>query len=101
MPPRVELQTLLEELLESENVYFQPPQSFKMLYPCIVYSRSRIRPKFAGNKPYVLDKEYKVTVIYKNPDSNIPDKLAALPRCIFDRHFINDNLYHDVFTIYY
>ena len=38
MASRLDLQTFLEELLESKNVYFQPPESVKMKYPAIVYA---------------------------------------------------------------
>jgi hypothetical protein len=99
MAPRLDLQTLLEALLGSERVYFQPPPSFMMSYPCIVYNRSNIRSKHGDNLPYKLDNQYTITVIDANPDSDIPNKVAALPRCAFDRHFTSDNLNHDVFNI--
>jgi len=99
MASRLNLQTLLETLLGSENVYFQPPPSFQMEYPCIVYNRSNIRSQHGDNIPYKLVKEYTITVIDANPDSEIPDKVAALPRCSFDRPFKSDNLNHDVFNI--
>lgn len=101
MGTRLELQTLLETLLGSGNVYFQPPPSFMMAYPCIVYSRTNIRPTFADNIPYSLTNEYTVTVIDANPDSTIPIKVAALPLTKFDRHFVTDNLNHDTFSINY
>jgi len=99
MGQRTDLQTLLEDVLGSENVYFQPPPTFMMSYPCIVYNRSNIRSKFGDNMPYKQDKEYTVTVIDANPDSEIPDKMAALPRCLFDRNYAVENLNHDVFNI--
>lgn len=85
----------------SRHVFFQPPENMKILYPCIVYERSGIDTKYAGNLPYAMKKRYSVTVIDKDPDSTIPDMVAKLPFCSFDRHFVNDNLNHDVFTIYY
>lgn len=33
-----------------KNVYFQPPESVKLLYPCIVYKRSAGDTRFADNK---------------------------------------------------
>lgn len=99
MGQRLDFQTLLESLLGSGNVYFQPPPSFMMSYPCIVYHRSNIRARFGDDLPYMTTKEYTVTVIDANPDSDTPDKISALPRCIFDRHFTSDNLNHDVFNI--
>ncbi len=99
--PRVELQWLLEKLLESRNVYFQPPESLKLNYPCIVYERSEIRTEFANNESYLKQKRYTLTVIDEDPDSEIPDRVQNLKYCNFDRHFVSDNLNHDVFTLYF
>ena len=101
MGTRLELQLLLESILGSRNVYFQPPETVKMSYPCIVYQRNNEVSLFADNLPYLHDKQYILTVIDKNPDSIIPDKIAKLPRSHYDHHFTADNLNHDVFTIYY
>ena len=99
MASRLDFQSKLETLLGSGNVYFQPPSGFMMAYPCIVYQRSNIRSQSADNAPYKLDKEYTVTVIAADPDSDVPDKISLLPRTVFDRHFVSDNLNHDVFNI--
>lgn len=101
MRPRTELQTILETLLGSDKVYFQPPSTVSLSYPCIIYQRSNAVTKFADNNPYKYDKRYQVTIIDKNPDSLIPDKVAKLQKCIFERHFKVDNLNHDVFVIYF
>lgn len=101
MADRTALQTLLESILGSDAVYFQPPPTYQMVYPCIVYERSKFDTEFADNYPYKIGKRYTITVIDKNPDSIIPDKITLLPGCIFDRHFVSDNLNHDVFTIYF
>jgi len=101
MASRTDLQTLLESILGSAFVYFQPPSSIIMKYPCILYERSKLDTEFANNNTYKIEKRYTITVIDKNPDSSLPDQIAMLPRCIFDRHFTVDNLNHDVFTIYF
>lgn len=84
-----------------EHVYFQPPESFKMIYPCIVYELSSGSTKFADNNPYNHQKRYTVTVITKDPDSVIPDKIATLPTCVFNRHFTSSNLHHFVYNLFY
>lgn len=101
MAPRVDLQVLLEAALGTAYVYFQPPTNVVMTYPCLVYKRDAADTKFADNKPYGHRKRYQVTLIDKNPDSGVYDKLAALPMCRFDRHYTADNLNHDVFTIFF
>lgn len=99
MASRTDLQSLLESILGSNNVYYQPPSGHEMSYPAIVYERSDISTAFAGNLPYKLTKQYRITVIDANPDSIIPDAIAALPSCVFDRNFKSGQLNHDVFTI--
>lgn len=101
MAPRSELQALLIEILETENVYFQPPPTVVMNYPCIVYHREYMQIKHADDKPYSHKKRYQVTVIDRNPDSVIPDKVAELPMCSYDRFFTADDLNHDVFRLYF
>lgn len=101
MQDRLKLQAILEEQLGSKNVYFQPPASVRMTYPAIVYSRSDIDNRFADNSPYTQEKAYNVTVIDKDPDSEIVDRIARLPKCIYDRNYKVDNLNHDVFTLFY
>ncbi len=101
MDQRLKLQELLEEILGTRNVYFQPPANVKMNYPAIVYQRDALDSKFAGNRPYSLTKRYEVTIIDRDPDSSIPDRVAALPLSSFSRHFVVDNLNHDVYTLYF
>ena len=101
MSRRLELQTILENILGSDHVYFQPPKNVEMDYPCIKYSLAFLKTEFANDNPYNHRVQYIVTVIDKDPDSIIPLKLAMLPTCMFDRHYVADNLNHDVFNIYY
>lgn len=101
MASRLSLQTKLEELIESENVYYQPPSSFEMTYPCIRYALSTKDVKYANNIKYTNTKCYNVTIIDKDPDSEIPDKIENLPLCQFDRFYPADNLNHWVFNLYF
>ena len=101
MASRIELQSKLEEVLGSRNVYFQPPASLRMKYPAIVYSRSKIGNHHAGDDIYLQDRSYDLTLIYPDPDSQIMEKLLKLKYCSFDRQFVSDNLNHFTFTIYF
>ncbi len=101
MASRLELQTLLETILGSRNVYYQPPESVKMSYPAIVYSRSKIGNIHANDLPYLQLHAYSVIVIDKDPDSEFVDAISVLPYCEHVRHYTSDNLNHDVFTLYY
>ena len=101
MASRLDLQTELERILGSRNVYFQPPSSVRMQYPAIVYSRKDVDGRFANDKVYRKLPCYEMILIDKNPDNTFVDKLLDLQYCSFDRHYESDNLNHDVFTIYY
>lgn len=98
---RLQLQTLLEGVLGSSNVYFQPPDNVQMLYPCIVYRRDSAVTEFADNSPYSHTKRYQVMAIDRDPDGGLHDKIANLPLCMFDRFYTADNLNHDVFNMYF
>ena len=101
MADSLDLQGLLEELLESRNVYYQPPESVKMQYPAIRYSKKNIQSAYANNSKYLMRDCYELIVISRKPDNPVIKKLLALPYCGYDRQYIADNLYHDVLTIYY
>lgn len=101
MAPRVELQALLESILGSDNVYFQPPASVTMQYPAVVYERDAARTQFADDKPYRYTQRYKVTVISRDPDEGIHEKIAQLPMCTYERHFTVANLHHDVLNLFF
>lgn len=98
---RETLQVILEHIVGSKNVYFQPPDNLQMKYPAIVYSRERIENTFADDSVYKQDYAYQIIVIDKDPDSEIVKQVSQLPLCRYDRNYKSDNLNHDVFTLYY
>lgn len=97
---RIELQEALEDFLGSHNVWYQPPETIKLKYPCIIYEMSRISQVYADNISYLKNKEYSVTIIHRDADSTLPDDILDYFQGIsFDRSYRADNLYHEVFTI--
>lgn len=98
---RYSLQKLLEDLLGSKNVYFQPPEGFKMQYPCIIYQKSDEYYRHADNIRYHERTVYDVTVIDCDPDSKIPHKVSKLNYCRFNRCFVSGNMYHNVYELTY
>lgn len=98
---RLELQSKLEELLGSRNVYYQPPATVQMKYPAIRYSKSKIDSTFANNSKYLNKTRYEITVIDSMPDNPVIAKLLRLPYSSHDRWYTADNLNHDVITLYY
>ena len=101
MASRLELQSILEELLNSRNVYYQPPGSVKMQYPAIRYSINKIDKRIANDSTYSILRSYELIVIDTKPDNPVIDKLLALPYCAHNTAYKADNLYHDVLTLYY
>lgn len=72
-----------------------------MAYPCILYKRDNADTEFADDIPYHVTKKYMVTVVDRDPDSVIPDMVAALPTSIHNRSYAADDLNHDVYTLYF
>lgn len=101
MRPRAELHEILCNVLGSRNVYFQPPETIKLKYPAIVYSRDNIRNYHANDEVYNQMIVYQLMIIDKNPDSIIVQNISKLPLCQFNRHYVADNLNHDIFLIYF
>lgn len=101
-PRRYSFQDSLEECLGSSNVYFQPPENVKLVFPAIIYNKRNGDYRYADNGSYIRIQGYDVMVISKDPDFvdtlDIPDRF---PMCRLDRHFVSDSLNHDVFVIYY
>lgn len=98
---RLKLQAILENILGSRHVYFQPPPTIQMTFPCIVYKREGDETERADNLLYSRRVRYSVTYIDRNPDVDIHEKIMQIPYSAYDRYFSNDGLNHDVFTIFF
>lgn len=102
MDRRQQLHRIFMDILGSEYVYFQPPESVKMHYPCIKYELSPYDVKRANNKAYRITARYTVTVIDRDPDSSIPKMLLERFEMIeSERVYKASNLNHFVFVLYY
>lgn len=97
--PRLELHSILKSI--TPHVYFQPSSNVRLTYPCIIYKLGSMDDVYANNKKYIKNNAYEVTLIYKDPDSELPNKLRDLEFSSFSRQFVSDNLYHDNFKIYF
>lgn len=95
MVDRQDIHARLCKVLGSKNVYFQPPSSIQLRYPCILYSLNRYEFMPADNTHYLEHVSYDLIVIDKNPDSTIPINLMKeFGTCRFDRAYQSDNLNH-------
>lgn len=98
---RLSLHDKLIGVLGSGNVYFQPPISIRLKYPCIIYKRDAEDPFYANDGKYYGMKRYMITVVDANPDSLIPDKVSKMHYCSFLNHLTVDGLNHDVYSLFY
>lgn len=110
---RLNLQDLLENVVEPLlpdveafpdgvlRAYFQKPGKLGLEYPCVLYNRDRSKVEHADNLKFFLKKRWTVTVMDRNPDSDIPDLIEALPWSELDRTFVADTVNHWVFTLFY
>lgn len=94
------LRDKLVDILGSEYVYYNPPQSVKLHYPCIRFILNGIRKGSADDRGYLKHRNYTITLIHKDPDNLIVDDILDMPLCTFERSYIADNFYHFVFTKY-
>lgn len=102
MSSRTSLHEEFYNILNSKNVYYNPPESTKMNYPCIKYSLSGLDAKRANDQVYINTNRYEVILIDPDPDTPLFDKLLThFKMCSFDRSYKSDGLNHYVFTIYY
>ena len=102
MSKRLELDSKFREILGSDNVYFQPPESMKINYPCIIYFKTSVPSRYANDMIYKYDQSYTVTVIDKDPDSEIPFTLMkSFQYCKLDNFYRTDNLNHTKLTLFY
>lgn len=97
---RLNLQSRLEEILGSNNVYFQPPASIHMRYPCFVYNYDNATVLHASNVPYKDYDRYTLTLITKDPlPETVMSEIDSIPYARFSRHFVEDNLHHFSYTV--
>lgn len=102
MTKRVELQSKFEEILGSRNVYFQPPETKKMEYPCIIYFKTSVPARYADDLIYKYKQGYTVTVVDKDPDSEIPFKIfKTFGYARIDSFYKSGGLNHTKLTIFY
>lgn len=98
---RLKASRILHEVFgKATQVYYDPPESKKMVYPAIVYVRKKVDTTNADNNKFIIYDRYQVTYIHKDKDDPMIDKFLDLQYCEHVNQFKSDDLYHDVFTLY-
>jgi hypothetical protein len=98
---RVELHKILKATLGTNNVYFDPPESFKLKYPCIVYSLGGHVERFSENSVYHRLKRYNLIYITQDADDPMVETLEDLEYCHLSRPYTSDGLFHYAYDIYF
>ena len=95
---RLELHAILENVMTSceevPHLYFQPPETVKLIYPCIIYRLATLTNDYADDDPYRSRISYDVTYITRSPQSTVPSAMVKLHKFAFDRYYVSDNLHH-------
>mgnify|MGYP003571258606 CR=1 FL=1 len=103
--PRIDVHRQLESAMTlagyTPHVYYQPPDSKELTYPCIVYSRDKFNTVYANDHIYRDMTQYTVTVMDRDPESPLVDILRNIQYCEMDRELPVDNVHNFVFTYYY
>ena len=99
---RRNLSQIFRDKLNVKHVYYQQPAPNMLQYPCVIYELDRRDTDHADDRVYRDMNRFIVTLIGKDVDNDaLYDKMLEIPYCESERRFVNDGLYHDVFTIYY
>lgn len=101
MDHRNEISEKLHTLPVNDEIHFQPPEDVKLVYPCIIYSFDGFRTFHGNDGKYLLREEYTVTHIYQDPIEELHSTILSLFNYVsYDRGYIADNLYHDVYSVF-
>lgn len=95
-----DLLRMLQQVVQHNRVYFQPPENLKIGYPAVVFHLSKIEIDHASDAPYKGAREYSVTLITKDPEPDVIDEILKIPYSSLDTTYISDGMNHFVFTVY-
>lgn len=98
---RVKLHHVLEDLISSRHVYFQPPESVKLEYPCIVYNLAKVPVTHADDKVYLMNPKYVIRYISKGADDVTKLRLVQGLGTPIIQTYAQNGLYHYIYELYY
>lgn len=99
---RLEFHERLCTILGSRNVYFQPPATVKLKYPCIIYSLGEEQVNYADNQGYLTCDSYRVQIIAKDPTFELFETFKSKWQYVrAGAPFTADNLNHHNYTVYF
>lgn len=100
--PNVDMRGRMHTLFKriTKNVYYQPPSSIRLEYPCIVYQPVSVETQSANDIGYLNTTSYQITVIDRDPESLIPyEILNSFSKGRLEQMYTTDNLHHTTINI--
>lgn len=98
---REDFQEHLKKVFDGVEVYYMPPESIRMTYPCFVINLDHVDNLYSNGCIYSSRICFTVTYISRHVDDYIiGDMLNAQLYTSFDRVYVADNLRHYVFGVY-
>ncbi len=98
---RIELDNKFRSIPGLEHVYFQPPESVSLKYPCLIYTISANSYRYAQNNKYYTGTRYTVKLISKNPDEPLREYLEQFRYCELASFYTVNNLNHFIYNLVY
>lgn len=94
---RASLQKELE-LICGANVYFQPPETLTLKYPCAIYQIADAPSVYADGIKYNQAIRFQITYVTKKAMDDAVEKMLRNPFFNFQRFFASAGLNHYVFS---
>lgn len=103
MDRRPELHQIFKSLFTNgqPHVYYQPPKDQSIVYDCIIYKLDDMPAVHANNFPYAWSHKYEVSIISRDPECPLRERVQELPTARMKTSFVKDNLHHFIFSLYY
>ena len=87
-----------------ETVYFDPPTSVRMDYPCFRFVMNNTDSRYADNIHYMNHKRWAITYITRDVEDAeqvVKPVLNAFKYCTHETTYRAENLEHVVFNLYF
>lgn len=85
--------------IDGVNLYFRPPSSLMITYPCVIYDLKVVDVRHSDNQVYSDGERYEVSYITSTQDDRNWTRLRDIPGSRWIRNFNKENLYHHIFEI--
>ena len=80
------------------KIYYEPPESIKLTYPCAIMSRGNIQFADANNYKYLKTVRYSLTYITKTINDPLADTIAEYDHMVHGDSYTSDHLYHHTYS---